>query len=260
MSAIRITRNDDVATLTLSRPAIHNAFDDVLIAELTDALRAIEEDSAVRVVVLTGEGASFSAGADLAWMKRMAQASEKENRKDARQLAKLMRVLNHLDRPTIARVNGAAIGGGIGLIACCDIAIGVDSAKFGLTETRLGLVPAVISPYVIDAIGARHARRLFLTAAIFDAGEAERIGLLHRRVSAKQLDSAVRTEIDLLRNAGPIATREAKQLVRRISHPDAKLRRAMDEENADLIARLRVSEEGQEGLNAFFGKRRPGWA
>jgi methylglutaconyl-CoA hydratase len=170
-----------VATLTLDRPKIHNAFDDLLIDALIDALRAVEEDDAVRVVVLTGEGASFSAGADLNWMKRMAQASEKENRKDARQLAKLMRVLNHLDKPTIARVNGAALGGGVGLVACCDSAIASDEARFGLTETRLGLVPAVISPYVIDAIGARHARRLFLTAQVFDAAEAARIGVEHLR-------------------------------------------------------------------------------
>jgi methylglutaconyl-CoA hydratase len=210
--------------------------------------------------MLTGEGASFSAGADLGWMRRMAQASEKENRKDARQLAKLMRTLNHLDKPTIARVNGAAFGGGVGLIACCDIAIGVESAKFGLTEARLGLVPAVISPYVIDAIGARQSRRLFLTAEIFDATEAARIGLLHRAVPEKQLDAAVHAEIDRLRAVGPLAVVEAKRLVHRIALDDVKERRALDEENADLIARLRVSEEGQEGLNAFFAKRRPKWS
>ena len=256
-ATLRTTRKDGIGTITLFRPDVHNAFDDVLIGELTDTLRTLEDDARVRLVVLTGEGVSFSAGADLGWMRRMAQASEKENRKDARQLAKLMRTLNHLDKPTIARVNGAAFGGGVGLIACCDIAIGVDSAKFGLTETRLGLVPAVISPYVIDAIGARQARRLFLTAEIFDAAEAARIGLLHRAVPEKQLDAAVQAEIDRLRTAGPIAVVEAKRLVHRIAIPDAKERRALDEENADLIARLRVSEEGQEGLNAFFAKRRP---
>jgi methylglutaconyl-CoA hydratase len=257
--AIRIERNAGVVSITLSRPDVHNAFDDVLIAELTEALQQIEDDTRVRVVVLTGEGASFSAGADLGWMKRMARAGQKENRKDARQLAKLMRTLNHLDKPTIARVNGAAFGGGVGLIACCDIAIGADSAKFGLTETRLGLVPAVISPYVVDAIGARQSRRLFLTAEIFDAAEAVRIGLLHRAVSAKQLDAAVQGEVDRLLAVGPIAVYEAKRLVHRIVHPDAKQRRALDEENADLIARLRVSDEGQEGLASFFEKRRPKW-
>jgi methylglutaconyl-CoA hydratase len=260
VTAIRIERNAGVATLTLARADVHNAFDDALILDLTQALQELEDDARVRVVVLTGEGASFSAGADLRWMKRMARASEKDNRKDARQLAKLMRTLDHLDKPVIARVNGAAFGGGVGLVACCDIAIGAEGAKFGLTETRLGLVPAVISPYVVDAIGARHARRLFLTAEIFDADEAVRIGLLHRAVPAKQLDAAVRAEIDRLLVAGPVAVREAKRLVHRIVHPESKQRRARDEENADLIARLRVSEEGQEGLAAFFAKRRPKWA
>lgn len=259
-ASLRITRKDGIGSLTLARPDVHNAFDDRVIAELTEALRTLEDDARVRIVVIGGEGASFSAGADLGWMRRMAQAGEKENRKDARQLAKLMRTLNHLDKPTIARVNGPAFGGGVGLIACCDIALGVDTARFGLTEARLGLVPAVISPYVIDAIGARHARRLFLTAEIFDAHEAVRIGLLHRCVPEKELERAVQAEIDRLRAAGPVAVREAKHLVHRIAKPDPKLRRSVDEENADLIARLRVSPEGQEGLAAFFGKRRPDWA
>ncbi len=248
-----------VATLTLQRAKIHNAFDDVLIAALIDALRDIENDEDLRVVVLTGSGSSFSAGADLGWMKRMAQASEKENRRDARQLAKLMRVLNHLALPTIARINGPALGGGVGLVACCDIAIASEDARFGLTEVRLGLVPAVISPYVIDAIGARHARRLFQTGQVFDAREAERIGLVHRCVIAADLDAAVDAEIERLMAAGPIAVREAKALVQRIAYPDSKHRRAIDEENADLIAALRVSPEGQAGLQAFFERRPAQW-
>jgi methylglutaconyl-CoA hydratase len=256
---LQISLAGGIATLTLDRPALHNAFDDGLIAELTAALQSLERDDAVRAVVLTGAGASFSAGADLQWMRRMASAGEAENREDARRLATLMRTLDGLARPTVARVNGVAFGGGVGLIACCDIAIGVDSAKFGLTETRLGLVPAVISPYVIDAIGARQARRLFLTAEIFDAHEATRIGLLHRAVPAAELDAAVQAELDRLLAAGPIAVREAKRLVGRIARPNAAQRDATDEANADLIARLRVSEEGQEGLAAFFQKRKPGW-
>ena len=248
-----------VATLTLDRPKIHNAFDDLLIESLIDALRAVEADPAVRAVVLTGAGKSFSAGADLGWMKRMAEASEKENRKDARQLAKLMRVLNGLAKPTLARVNGPALGGGVGLVACCDIAIASDTARFGLTETRLGLVPAVISPYVIDAIGARQARRLFLTAQVFGAEEAARIGLVHAVVPPAGLDAAVDAELELLAAAGPVALREAKQLVQRIQHPDGKQRRAIDEANADLIAALRVSPEGQEGLKAFFERRPAAW-
>jgi methylglutaconyl-CoA hydratase len=259
-ASLRITRKQGVGTVIMNRPNVHNAFDDVLVAELTEAFKTLEDDARVRIVVLTGAGESFSAGADLGWMQRMAQASEKDNRKDARQLAKLMRTLDHLDKPTIARVNGSAFGGGIGLIACCDIAIGVESARFGLTETRLGLVPAVISPYVIDAIGARRARHLFLTAEIFDASEAMRLGLLHRAVGEKQLDATMQIEIDRLRAVGPQATTEAKRLVHRVTKRDAKARRALDEENAELIARLLVSEEGQEGLKAFFEKRRPGWA
>jgi len=260
MSSIRLQPEGAIVTIVLDRPEVHNAFDEALIGELIDALRAVEEQPKVRAVVITGAGKSFSAGADLAWMKRMAKASEKDNRRDARQLAKLMRTLDQLAKPTIARVNGAAYGGGVGLIACCDIAIGAADARFALTETRLGLVPAVISPYVIDAIGGRQARRLFLTAELFDAAFAERIGLLHRTVPASDLDAAVKETLDRLRDAGPRATLAAKRLISRVLHPNPKERRAQDEENADLIARLRVSEEGQEGLAAFFDKRRPKWA
>jgi len=260
MPRIRTEIQSGIATLTLDRAEVHNAFDDLLIEELIDTLRALDADPKVRVVVLTGAGKSFSAGADLGWMQRMAAASEKENRKDARQLAKLMRLLNLLGKPTVARINGAAYGGGVGLIACCDIAIAVESAKFGLTEAKLGLVPAVISPYVIDAIGARHARRLFQTAEVFDARFAEHIGLVHRVVPDVELDAAIDAELERLRAAGPVAVSEAKQLVQRICHPDPKARRALDEENAALIARLRVSAEGQEGLAAFFAKRKPLWA
>jgi methylglutaconyl-CoA hydratase len=252
MSAIRVAIENSVARVVLARADVHNAFDDALIAELTSAFVALGADDAVRAVVLTGDGASFSAGADLGWMRRMAQAPESENRDDACRLATLMRTLDECPKPTIARVNGAAFGGGVGLVACCDIAIGVSGAKFGLTETRLGLVPAVISPYVIAAIGARQARRLFLTAQMFDAREAERIGLLH--AVAEDLDAAVQAEIDRLLAVGPVAVREGKALVRRVARGGEH-----DVANAELIARLRVSPEGQEGLAAFFEKRRPGW-
>ncbi len=259
-AAVAVSISGSTATLKLDRPDIHNAFDDQLIEQLIDALREVEAQDRVRAVVLTGAGKSFSAGADLGWMKRMAQAGEKENRRDARQLAKLMRTLDQLAKPTIARVNGAAYGGGVGLVACCDIAIGSDKSRFALTEVRLGLVPAVISPYVIDAIGARQARRLFLTGELFDAAFAERIGLLHRCVPHAELDAAVEETLDRLHEAGPVATLAAKRLVARIAHPAPKERRALDHENADLIAGLRVSAEGQEGLAAFFEKRRPQWA
>lgn len=257
---IRLDRDDGVATVTLTRPAIHNAFDDGLIEELTDALKSLADDEQTRAVVLTGEGASFSAGADLKWMRRMAAASEKDNRRDARKLAKLMRTLHYLPKPTIARVNGSAFGGGVGLVACCDIAIATKDAKFGLTEVRLGLVPAAISPYVIEAIGSRQARRYFLTGEVFDADTALRIGLLHHVVTTKQLDTAVNAQLALLQAAGPVAVTEAKALIHRVEHPDFKYQRELDEANAELIARLRVSPEGQEGLAAFLGKRKPIWS
>ena len=260
MSAILVTDRAAVRQIALNRPEVHNAFDDGLIVELTSALVEAGRDDAVRAVVLTGHGASFSAGADLNWMRGMASASEDENRADSLRLAALVRTLQFLPKPTIARVNGAAYGGGVGLIAACDIAIGADGARFGLTEVKLGLVPAVISPYVVAAIGVRQARRLFLTGEIFDAAEACRIGLLHRVAPAEGLDEAVDFTLKLLAKAGPQAQREAKQLALRMAGIDEKGAGAIDADNAELIARLRVSAEGQEGLGAFLDKRAPRWA
>lgn len=250
-------RNGAIVHLRLNRPEVHNAFNATLIETLTSALEAAGKDPAVRLVVLEAEGPSFSAGADLNWMADMANASEAENRSDALALARLMRTLDELPRPTIARVQGAAFGGGVGLVACCDIAIGVPEAKFGLTESRLGLLPAVISPYVIAAIGARQARRWFATAEVFDAAEALRIGLLHEVVPADALDAAVQRQVDLLMKAGPFAAAHAKSLVRRVGA--SRDRDRLDHDNADLIARLRVSREGQEGIGAFLEKRKPAW-
>lgn len=259
MDAPLQTRMDGpVARVRLTRPEVHNAFDDALIARLTTVLEGLGADPAVRIVVLEAEGASFSAGADLNWMRGMAAASEAENREDSLALARLMRTLDELPRPTVARVQGAAFGGGVGLVACCDIAIGARGAKFGLTESRLGLLPAVISPYVVEAIGARQSRRLFATAEVFDADEAARIGLLHQVVEPDALDAAVDAQVALLLKAGPVASAGAKSLVRRVAaHAD---RDRHDRDNAALIAALRVSAEGQEGLSAFLEKRRPDWA
>lgn len=255
--SMQLAPDGPVARLRLTRPTLHNAFDAGLIADLTSALEAVAGDDSVRVLVLEGEGASFSAGADLNWMRGMAAASEEDNRIDSLALARLMRTLDELPKPTIARVHGAAFGGGVGLVACCDIAIGVPEAKFGLTESKLGLLPAVISPYVVQAIGARNARRYFATAEVFDAAEARRIGLLHEVVDADALDSAVQRQIDLLLKAGPVASASAKQLVRSVlAHANGGLH---DADNAALIARLRVSPEGQEGLGAFLDKRKPNW-
>ncbi|WP_454831361.1 enoyl-CoA hydratase-related protein [Pseudoxanthomonas wuyuanensis] len=247
-----------VLRLRLNRPALHNAFDAALIASLAETLRDAANDGSVRVVVLEGAGPSFSAGADLNWMRAMAAASEAENRDDALALARLMRTLDELPKPTVARVHGAAFGGGVGLVACCDIAIGVPEAKFGLTESKLGLLPAVISPYVIAAIGARQARRWFASAEMFDAAEALRIGLLHQVAPADQLDDAVNRQIALLLKAGPVAAASAKQLVSQVAQRTD--RDALDAGNAALIARLRASPEGQEGLAAFLEKRSPAWA
>lgn len=258
-SAIRLDRDGAVARLALARPAVHNAFDDALIAELTDALEALDADPAVRAVVLTGDGSTFSAGADLGWMRRMAQASEDENRDDSLRLAKLMRTLNFLSKPTLCRVNGSAYGGGVGLVACCDYAIGVDTAKFSLSEVKLGLVPAVISPYVVQAIGGRHARRLFTGAEVLEANEACAIGLLHETCPATQLDERLDRTLHFWLKGGPEAQREAKQLALRMAGMSPESAAATDIENAALIARLRVSPEGQEGLTAFLEKRRASW-
>lgn len=258
-SSIRIERRGATADLVIDRAPVHNAFDDALIAELTAALKQLDGDDSVRAVVLTGAGNTFSAGADLNWMRRMAQATADENRDDALKLAELMRTLNYLGKPTVARVNGSAYGGGVGLIACCDHAIGVPEAKFSLSEVKLGLVPAVISPYVVAAIGLRHARRLFVSGEVFDADYALRVDLVHELVPAADLDAAVDRALHFLGKGGPVAQREAKQLALRQAGMTPEWQLARDRDNADLIARLRVSAEGQEGLTSFLDKRPPRW-
>lgn len=258
-ATIHIERANAVATLTLAREQVHNAFNDALIAEATAALDELARDAALRALVVTGAGATFSAGADLNWMRSMADASEADNRDDALRLARLLHTLQFFPRPTIARVNGSAYGGGIGLIACCDIAIGVDSAKFALSEIKLGLVPATIAPYVVQAIGPRQARRLFVGAEIFDAAEAARIGLLHRCVAAGELDATIDRQLHFLLKGGPVAQREAKQLALRTAGMTPESAARTDAQNAELIARLRVSAEGQQGIAAFLDKRPAAW-
>jgi methylglutaconyl-CoA hydratase len=248
-----------VATVQMQRPEVHNAFDAQLIAELTGALQQLDRDPAVRAVVLTGAGSTFSAGADLNWMLGMARATELENRRDSLRLAKLMHTLAFLSKPTIAKVNGSSYGGGVGLVACCDIAIGAEGAKFCLSEVKLGLVPAVISPYVFAAIGARQSRRYFLSAEVFSAEEAKRIGLLHEAVPGTELDAAIDRVLHWLLKGGPVAQREAKQLVQRQTGVSKSTQALQDRRNARLIARLRVSAEGQEGLSAFLDKRQAKW-
>ena len=259
MSAVELSRSGHVARLTMNRPEVHNAFDDALIADLTAAIDELDRDPDVRAVVLTGAGASFSAGADLNWMRGMAQASEDDNRADSQRLARLMRRLQFLSKPTIARVNGAAFGGGVGLVACCDIAIAAEGAKFALSEVKLGLVPAVISPYVIGAISLRQARRLFITGEIFAAAQALAIGLVHETVPADELDGAVDRLVALLGKGGPVAQAEAKRLALGMGGMTEAGMESIDADNAALIARLRVSAEGQDGLSAFLDKAQPTW-
>lgn len=244
------------ATVTLNRPDVHNAFDDALIAHLTETFEALGKRGDVRVVVLAANGKSFSAGADLGWMRRMANYSEAENRADAGQLARLIHVLDALPKPTVARVQGAAIGGGVGLVAACDVAIASEAASFALSEVRLGLIPAVISPYVIGAIGPRQARRYMLTAERFDAAEAKRIGLVHDAVPAASLDEAVDAVAAALLLGGPEAVRESKALARDVGGSPNDETRA---DTARRIARLRASPEGKEGVASFLEKRKPRW-
>lgn len=245
-----------VATLTLNREEKHNAFDDAIIAALTAKLKQLDADPAVRVVVLAAVGKTFSAGGDLGWMRSMAEYSEKQNLEDALKLAELMETLDGLSKPTIARVNGPAYGGGVGLVACCDVAIATPSVRFALTEVRLGLVPSVISPYVIAAIGARAARRYFLTAEPIEAQDALRMGLVHQVVTPAILDETVGIVVTALLKAGPEALKCVKKLVAEQSGAEA---RASKKRTAELIAKLRVSAEGQEGLSAFLEKRPPNW-
>ena len=254
---LAVELRNGVALVGLNRPEVHNAFDETLIAELTDALRAADADPAVRAVILLGAGRSFCAGADLNWMKEMAGYSRAQNLADAQALAAMLRTLNGLAKPTIARVHGAAMGGGVGLVACCDIAIAAQEATFALSEAKLGLIPATISPYVVDAIGTRYARRYSLTAERFDAAEAYRIGLVHDLVQQTELDARINELLGALLVAGPQAQTECKALIRNVSH------RPIDAQviagTARNIADVRASPEGKEGVAAFLGKRKAAW-
>lgn len=246
-----------VATVTLNRPEVHNAFDDKLIASLTQIFTQLGQDSKVRVMVLAAKGKSFCAGADLNWMKRMASYSYEQNLADAKALANMLLVLNTMPKPTIARVQGAAFGGAVGLIACCDMAVGSKLSKFCLSEVKLGLIPATISPYVIEAIGARLARRYFTTAEVFSSRRARRLGLLSEAVTEEELDVTIEDLIVHLLHNGPLAVAAAKQLIFDIGN--CQNDEQMIENTCLHIATIRVSEEGQEGLSAFLQKRRPNW-
>jgi methylglutaconyl-CoA hydratase len=246
-----------VATVTLNQPEIHNAFDDKLIVQLTDIFNRISQNEEIRVMVLASAGKSFSAGADLNWMQRMASYSYDQNLADANALAKMFFILNNLNKPTIARVQGATFGGAVGLVACCDMAIASKLSRFCLSEVKLGLIPATISPYVIDAIGARLARRYFTTAEVFSARRARRIGLLSEAVVEEELDSTIDNLIEHILKNSPAAIREAKQLIFDVQNKPISDK--ILAKTSEKIAELRVSKQGQEGLNAFLQKRRANW-
>jgi len=255
MSRLLKERQGKVARLILNRPERHNAFDEALIEELTQAIDEAENDPSVRVLVLAANGKSFSAGADLDWMRRMAAYSEQENLADANRLALLLQRLNFIPKPTVAAVQGAALGGGVGLVATCDIAIGTSQAVFGLTEVRIGLIPATIGPYVVQAIGERAARRYFLTGERFGAATARELGLLHEVV--EDLEVAVARHVEALLLGGPEALAATKKLIRRVGR--GPINAAMIEDTAARIARARAGGEAREGIAAFFEKRKPNW-
>ena len=245
-----------VARVSICNPDKHNAFDDEIIELLAEAFTGIASTQDVRVMVLASEGKSFSAGADLAWMQRMAEYSYTENLRDSKALAEMLRLLNFMPQPTIARVQGAAFGGAVGLVSCCDMAIAASAATFSLSEVKIGLVPATISPYVIAAIGEREARRYFLTER-FDAQRAMQIGLVNEVIDAEQLDAKVNQLVEAMLANGPNAVMAAKQLVFAVS--GKPIDQSLIDHTCEVIAAMRVSEQGQEGLNAFLEKRKPIW-
>lgn len=246
-----------VATVTLNRPEKHNAFDDEIIAELTQLFKRIGEDKQIRAMVLKANGPSFCAGADASWMKRMADYSFEENVADAKKLADMLWHLNYMPKPTIARVQGSTFGGAVGLVACCDMAVASKLSKFCLSEVRLGLIPATISPYVIAAMGERVARRYFMTAEVFSARRARRLGLVSETVTEEELDITIDDLIgNILRN-GPQAVAAAKQLIFDVENQPCE--EEIIEKTCLRIATVRVSDEGQEGLSAFLEKRKPNW-
>jgi methylglutaconyl-CoA hydratase len=249
---------DKIATVTLDRPEVHNAFNDVMIAELAQVFKQISENRSVRVVVLTGNGKSFSAGADLNWMKKMIDYSYEQNLDDSLKLADLFYLMCSLPKPIIARVNGAAIGGGTGLVAVCDIAIAAENAKFSLSEVKLGLVPACISPYVIRKVGEGKCREFFLTGERLTAQRALEAGLVNQVVPIEGLDRAVEEKAGQLISSGPKALAMCKELLQKVPGMGFDEARTY---TADMIARMRIGDEGQEGMNAFLSnKRKPKWA
>ena len=257
MTALTLTVNGGIARITLTQPEIRNAFSDEVIAELTAAFRNAGDRPDVRAIVLAAEGPAFCAGANLNWMRRMADYSRDENRMDAGLLAEMLRVIYECPKPTIARVQGDVYAGGMGLVACCDMAVAVDTAGFCLSEVKIGLIPATISPYVIRAMGARASHRYFLTGERFSAQEALRIGYVHEVVEAEQLDAVVDGWLKHLLSAGPAAVRACKRLVLDVA--EREINEQLVAATVEQIATIRASSEGKEGVQAFLNKRKPNW-
>lgn len=254
---LEIVREAGVATIWMNRPDVHNAFNAQLIADLTTACIELDADDSVRAVVLAGRGKSFSAGADLNWMKAAGEASEAENFADAMKLAGMLRTLAEMKKPTIARVHGAALGGGMGLASACDICIASDRAVFATSEVKFGIIPSAISPYVIRAIGERQAYRYFQTAERIDAARAAALGLAHEAVTSEELDAKVKQVVEALLQGGPRSQAAAKELIRAVANRPVS--DAVVEDTARRIARLRATPEAKEGLAAFLDKRPAAW-
>lgn len=256
-TTITIARTPPITRITLNHPEVHNAFNETLIAELTEAFESLREDEATRVVILQGEGKSFCAGADLNWMGKMVNYSVTENLEDARALSRMFEVIDLCPKPVVGRIHGAAMGGGAGLVAVCDIAVATPEARFAFSEVKLGLIPAVITPYVVRKIGYGHARALFISGERFDAETALRIGLVQRVVAMEQLDSEINAVVENLLQNGPNAIAAAKMLLHAALVLPADELRSL---TVARIAELRVSDEGQEGIRAFLEKRKPKFA
>jgi methylglutaconyl-CoA hydratase len=257
MSTVELHINNHIATVTLNRPEVRNAFNDESITALTEAFTLLGANDAVRVIVLAANGPGFCAGADLNWMRRMAEYSRDENLADAAKLAEMLRVLYTCPKPTVARVQGDVFAGGMGLVAACDIAVSVDTASYCLSEVRLGLIPATIGPYVVRAMGPRAAHRYALTAERFSAAEALRIGFVHEVVAADALDAKVAEITAALATAGPAAVRASKRLVQDVA--EREIDAALIARTVEGIADIRASDEGREGIQAFLQKRKPAW-
>lgn len=256
--SVSLNIDKDLARITLDNPAKHNAFDGGIIEALISAFNEASANDHVRIILLAGKGRHFSAGADLNWMKRMAELDREQNQADSLRMAELMRTIDRAGKPVVCRVQGAAFGGALGLICACDIAVASDDARFCLSEVKLGILPAVISPYVVRAMGARQAQRYFMTAEIIPAATAERLGLVHEQVPADQLDARIDAIIQALRQGAPQAQLKSRELIEQVA--DRPIDAGVIGYTAELIATLRTEDEGREGLSAFLDKRASRWS